>query len=270
MECSELSKWLIYLNNWIKELMIKIKNQTEIKKMRKAGKLTAELLEHLGQYVSPGISTAEIDARCVEFAKNNNAICAPLNYHGFPKSLCTSVNNVVCHGIPSENDILQDGDLVNLDVTLIVDGYHGDTNKTFILGDVDDEIKVFVERTRNAMMRGIEAIRPGGYLSEVGKAIEKYITKFRYGIVRDYGGHGIGKNFHEDPHVFHFYTPANKVRLKPGMCFTVEPMINMGGYEVVTSQKDGWTVTTLDNSLSAQFEHTILVTDKGYEILTEI
>ncbi|MBN2789894.1 MAG: type I methionyl aminopeptidase [Candidatus Delongbacteria bacterium] len=250
--------------------MIKIKSPEEIKKMRSAGKLAAEVLEYIEKYVVEGQNTAEIDRLCHEFIVSKGAIPAPLNYHGFPKSICTSVNNIVCHGIPSNKQILNNGDIVNVDVTVILDDYHGDTSRTYLIGDVKESTRLLVERSENAMMRGIQAIKPNSFLYEVGKAIEKYVNKFKYSIVRDYGGHGIGREFHEDPHVYHFYTPANRIRLRPGMIFTVEPMINEGGYEVVTSQTDGWTVTTKDNSLTAQFEHTVLVTEKGYEILTKL
>lgn len=250
--------------------MIRIKSPSEIQKMRAAGKLAAEVLQYIQEYVVVGQNTAEIDRLCHEFILNNRAIPAPLNYHGFPKSICTSVNNIVCHGIPDPEQILADGDIINVDVTVILDGYHGDTSKTYMVGDVKESTKLLVERTENAMMRGIQAIKPNSFLYEVGKSIEKYVNKFKYSIVRDYGGHGIGKEFHEDPHVYHFYTPANRIRLRPGMTFTIEPMINEGNFEVITSQTDGWTVTTKDNSLTAQFEHTVLVTPKGYEILTKL
>ena len=250
--------------------MIIIKTKEDIKKMKRVGKLAANLLDYIAPFVKEGVSTQYLNDLCEEFAQKNNAISAPLNYHGFPKSICTSINNVVCHGIPSENDILKNGDLVNIDVTLILDGYHGDTSRTFLIGNVTDEVKNLVDRTEKAMYKGISAVKPGKYLYEVGKAIEKYISKFGYSIVRDYGGHGIGKSFHEDPQVYHHYTRENKILLKEGMIFTVEPMINMGkSYKVVTSPIDGWTVTTKDNSLSAQFEHTILVTAQGAEILTK-
>ncbi|MDX2495002.1 MAG: type I methionyl aminopeptidase, partial [Desulfuromusa sp.] len=208
---------------------------------------------------------------CEEFTQKHGAISAPLNYHGFPKSICTSINNVVCHGIPSEKDILKHGDIVNVDITVILDGYHGDTSRTIMVGQVDEAIKNLVNRTEKAMYRGIAAVKAGKYLYEVGKSIEKYISKFGYSIVQTYGGHGIGKKFHEDPHVLHHFSQDNKIRLKEGMIFTVEPMINMGNTaEVETSASDGWTVTTTDGSLSAQFEHTILVTSGEAEILTAV
>lgn len=249
--------------------MISIKNKEEIAKMRSAGKLAGKTLSFIEPFIKAGISTEELNKLCHNFIVEHNAIPAPLNYSGFPKSICTSVNNVVCHGIPSEKEILKDGDIVNIDVTVILNGYHGDTSRTYFIGDVSEEVVKLVSRTEKAMMKGIEAVKPGGFLSEVGKAIEKYIKKYNYSIVSEYGGHGIGKKFHEDPHVYHFYTKLNKIRLKPGMTFTVEPMINLGSTgNITTSEVDGWTVTTNDNLPSAQFEHTILVTDKGYEILT--
>ena len=251
--------------------MILIKNQEEIEKMRKAGKLAAQLLNYVEPFVKDSVSTLYLNDLCEEFTQKHGAISAPLNYNGFPKSICTSINNVVCHGIPSKKDILKDGDIVNIDVTVILDGYHGDTSHTFMIGNVDEKAENLVNRTQNALYRGIDAVKPGIYLYEVGKTIEKYIDKFGYSIVRDYGGHGIGRNFHEDPHVFHHFTENNKIRLREGMIFTIEPMINMGkSYAVETSSIDGWTVTTADGSISAQFEHTVLVTSEGSEILTKL
>ncbi len=251
-------------------MMINIKTKEEIKKMKKAGKLAAELLIYLEPFVKEGITTQYLNDLAEQFTKKNGAISAPLNYGGFPKSICTSVNNVVCHGIPSEDQILKDGDIINVDVTVILDGYHGDTSKTFLIGNVNEEVANLVKRTKNAMERGINAVKPGKYLYEVGKTIEKYIGKFGYSIVKDYTGHGIGAKFHEDPPVFHHYTTENKIRLQEGMIFTVEPMINLGKSKTITSKEDKWTVTTSDNSISAQFEHTILVTANGAEILTKI
>lgn len=250
--------------------MIYIKNKYDIKMMRKSGELAAKLLKYIESFVKEGVSTLYLNDLCEEFTKKHGAISAPLNYNGFSKSICTSINNVVCHGIPSEKEILEDGDILNIDVTVKLDGYYGDTSKTYLIGNVDEEAKYLVRRTENAMYRGIKAVKPGKSLYEVGKAIEKYISKFGYSIVRDFVGHGIGKNFHEDPQVLHYYSLRNKIRLQEGMIFTIEPMINMGkSYEVKVSSEDGWTVTTEDGSLSAQFEHTVLVTSKGAEILTK-
>lgn len=249
--------------------MIIIKNKHEIEKMRRAGKLAAQLLNYIEPFVKEGTSTQYLNDLCEEFTKKHGAISAPLNYNGFPKSICTSINDVVCHGIPSEKEILGDGDIVNIDVTVILDGYHGDTSRTFMIGNVSEEVRKLVNRTEKSLYRGIEAVKPGNYLYEVSKAIEKYIFKFGYSIVKDFGGHGIGKEFHEDPFVFHYFTVKNKIRMKEGMTFTIEPMINMGkSSDVKISGKDSWTVKTVDGSVSAQFEHTILVTSKGVEILT--
>jgi len=248
-------------------MMIIIKKKKDIKKMRKAGKLAAELLDYITPFVKEGVSTEHLNDLCAKFTKKHKAKSAPLNYHGFPKSICTSINNVVCHGIPDKDDILKDGDIVNVDVTVILDGYFGDTSRTFTIGKVSPEVELLVERTYEALQIGIDAVKPGKYLYEVGKAIQKYLKPFGYSTVRDYGGHGIGKSFHEEPHVFHHFTLDNKIELKPGMIFTIEPMVNMGSSsEVITSEQDGWTVTTADDSLSAQFEHTILVTEDGAEI----
>ena len=251
--------------------MIPIKNEYEIKKMRKAGKLAGKILKYIEPFIKEGVSTLYLNDLCEEFTRKQGAISAPLNYNGFPKSICTSVNDVVCHGIPSKKEILKNGDIVNIDITVKLDGYHGDTSKTYLVGNVNEEVKYLVQRTENAMYRGINAIKPGKYLYEVGKAIEKYISKFGYSIVHDFVGHGIGKNFHEEPQVFHHYSLGNKIRLQEGMIFTVEPMINMGNsYEIKVSKEDGWTVTTQDGSLSAQFEHTVLVTSNGVDILTKV
>ncbi|MDX2482022.1 MAG: type I methionyl aminopeptidase [Desulfuromusa sp.] len=257
--------------NYRGKMMIVIKTQEEIVKMRKAGNLAAQLLNYIEPFAQEGVSTQHLNDLCEEFTQKHGAISAPLNYHGFPKSICTSINDVVCHGIPTETDILKNGDIVNVDVTVILDGFHGDTSRTFMIGDVDEKIKNLVQRAENAMYRGIAAVESGKYLYEVGKAVEKYIDKFDYSIVHTYGGHGIGKSFHEDPHVLHHFSKDNKIRLRKGMIFTVEPMINMGKTSAVeTSSEDGWTVTTADGSVSAQFEHTILVTSEGAEILTKV
>ncbi len=251
--------------------MIYIKNKYDIKMMRKAGELAAKILNYITPFVKEGVSTLYLNDLCEDFTKKHGAISAPLNYNGFPKSICTSINNVVCHGIPSEKEILQDGDIINIDVTVKLNGYHGDTSRTYLIGNVDEEAKYLVRRTENAMYRGIKTVKPGKYLYEVGKAVEKYISKFGYSIVRDFVGHGIGKSFHEDPQILHYYSLRNKIRLQEGMIFTIEPMINMGkSYEVKVSSEDDWTVTTEDGSLSAQFEHTVLVTSKCAEILTKV
>ncbi len=260
---------------WLKiktdETMIIIKSKHEIEKMRKAGRLAAGLLAYIEPFVKKDTSTLRLNDLCEKFTKEHGAISAPLNYHGFPKSICTSINDVVCHGIPSAKEILKDGDIVNVDVTVILDGFHGDTSKTFLIGDVKSETRKLVSSTEEAMLRGINAVKPGEYLYEVGREIEQFIRKLGYSIVTELGGHGIGRGFHEAPLVLHHYSRQNRIKLKEGMTFTIEPMINMGtSSKVVISPDDGWTVRTKDGSLSAQFEHTIVVTSDGAEILTKL
>lgn len=239
--------------------------------MRVAGKRAAEVLHFIEPFVRPGVSTAELDRLCHDFIVKNGGIPAPLHYRGFPKSICTSINDVICHGIPSNKEILKTGDIINIDVTVIVDGYHGDTSRTYFVGEVSEQARLLVERTEKAMYKGIAEVRPGAHFNNIGKTIETYIAKYGYGIVEDYTGHGIGKNFHNNPPVFHFDTGQPGPRMEQNMAFTIEPMINAGSdWRAVTDKKDGWTVRTLDGSLSAQFEHTILVTADGYEILTMI
>lgn len=245
------------------------KNRIEIDKMRAAGKLAAETLDFITPYVKPGVSTLELNDRCHEFITKNGAIPAPLNYRGFPKSICTSINAVVCHGIPSASEILKDGDILNIDVTVIVDSYHGDTSRMFLVGNVEPKLKKLVDDTWLAMMEGIKTIKSGSHLSDIGRAIQTFAEARGYSVVRDYCGHGIGKIFHEEPMVLHYdpKDPRYDMRLRKGMTFTVEPMINLG---VDTSHvlDDDWTVVTDDGKPSAQFEHTLVVTDDGCELLT--
>jgi methionyl aminopeptidase len=244
-----------------------IKTPEEIKKMRVAGKLAAEVLEMIEEHVVPGITTLELDNICHAYIVNTqNAIPAPLNYKGFPKSICTSVNHVVCHGIPSEK-VLKEGDIINIDVTVIKNGYHGDTSKMFNLGKVSIKANRLSKAAYESMRIGIACVKPGAQLGDIGHAIQKYVEGMNYAIVRDYCGHGIGKNFHEDPQVLHYGQKKTGLTLKSGMIFTIEPMLNLGKHEVKLLP-DKWTVITKDRSLSAQWEHTILVTDDGYEILT--
>jgi len=249
---------------------IEIKNQEAIDKMRVAGQLAASVLDMIGPHVKAGVSTDELDRLCHDFITNDlDAIPAPLNYHGFPKSICTSVNNVVCHGIPGDKT-LKKGDIINIDITVIKDGYHGDTSKMFIVGKSSVKGQRICRIAQECMYIGIEKVKPGIYLGEIGIAIENHANKNNCSVVRDYCGHGIGQTFHAAPQVLH-YDDGNLKKspvLEAGMTFTIEPMVNLGGYEVNTSQVDGWTVTTKDKSLSAQWEHTILVTETGYEILT--
>jgi methionyl aminopeptidase len=249
--------------------MIHIKNKAEIERMRAAGRLAAELLIYIESFVKIGVSTEELNTICHEFTVKRGAIPAPLNYKGsFPKSICTSINDVVCHGIPKATDILKDGDILNIDVTPILNGYHGDTSRMFLLGNVKPEIKKLVEDTEKAMWIGIDQIKPGKRVNDISNAIDDYLTPLGYGIVRDLMGHGVGKKFHEDPQVPHFRQSRLLAKLEPGMTFTVEPMVNLGTHQVLFSKTDKWTVRTKDGKWSAQTEHTVLVTDSGYEVLT--
>jgi methionyl aminopeptidase len=248
--------------------LVHIKNKAEIEKMRAAGKLAAELLQYIESFVKPGVNTQELNDICHEYTLKRGATSAPLNYKGFPKSICTSINDVVCHGIPKTSDVLKDGDIINIDVTPILNGYHGDTSKTFLVGKVKPEIKKLVTDTEKAMWIGIEQVRPGNRVNDISNAIDEFLTANGYGIVRDLMGHGIGKKFHEDPQIPHFKQTRLLTKLEEGMTFTIEPMVNLGAYNVVVSKSDKWTVRTKDGKWSAQFEHTVLVTHKGYEILT--
>ena len=235
--------------------------------MRVAGRLAAEVLEMIGGYVEPGVSTEELDRICHEYiVDKQKAIPAPLNYRGFPKSICTSVNHQVCHGIPG-NKILKNGDIVNIDVTVIKDGFHGDTSKMFFVGSPTVLGKRLVEVTHQAMWKGIDLVRPGTRLGDIGHAIQRFVETHGYSVVQEYCGHGIGRGFHEEPQVLHYGSPNTGITLQAGMTFTIEPMVNAGRRNVKLLP-DGWTVVTKDRKLSAQWEHTILVTPSGHEILT--
>ena len=248
-------------------MSVSIKTPEDIEKMRKVGRLAGEVLEMIGEFIKPGVTTGEIDRLCHEFIVNNQqSIPAPLNYRGFPKSVCTSVNHVVCHGIPGDKK-LKNGDLINVDVTLIHDGFHGDTSKMFYVGEPSIQARRLVDVTRACLLTGIRMVKPGVRLGDIGHAIQKQAEGAGYSVVREYCGHGIGRVFHEDPQVLHYGEPGTGMELKAGMTFTIEPMINAGKRHV-KMLPDGWTVVTKDHSLSAQWEHTILVTDKGFEVLT--
>ena len=245
-----------------------IKTGEEIERMRVAGRLAAEVLEMIGEHVQPGVSTGELDRICHRYiTEEQDAIPAPLNYRGFPKSICTSVNHVVCHGIPSDDKILKGGDIVNIDVTVIKDGYHGDTSKMFTVGKASVQAERLIRVTQECLYKGIELVRPGMRLGTIGHAIQRHAESNHYSVVREYCGHGIGKTFHEEPQVVHYGTPDTGFELQAGMCFTIEPMINAGKRHV-RLLPDDWTVVTKDHKLSAQWEHTLLVTETGYEVLT--
>ena len=248
-------------------MTVTIKTPEEIEAMRVAGRLAAEVLEMIGPYVQAGVTTNELNQICHDYIVNEQqAIPAPLNYHGFPKSICTSVNHVICHGIPNEKR-LKNGDMVNIDITVIKDGYHGDTSKMFFVGEPSIKGQRLSRVAYECLRLGIELVKPGIQLGDIGHAIQQHAEANNYAVVREYCGHGIGKQFHEDPQVLHYGSPGTGLALEPGMTFTIEPMINAGKRQVKLL-KDGWTVVTKDHSLSAQWEHTLLVTETGHEILT--
>ena len=235
--------------------------------MRRAGRLAAETLDMVTSHVRPEVTTEELDRMCHEYILDHHAVPAPLNYRGFPKSICTSVNHVVCHGIPSTEKRLNDGDIINIDVTVILDGWHGDTSRMFYVGKPSIKARRLVETTYEAMMRGIEVIRPGATLGDIGHAIQTFAEARRFSVVRDFCGHGLGRVFHDAPSILHYGKSGTGPILREGMFFTVEPMINAGKYHVKILQ-DGWTAVTRDAQLSAQFEHSIGVTADGHEIFT--
>jgi methionyl aminopeptidase len=247
---------------------VTIKTPAQQDQMRTAGRLAADVLDMIGPYVVPGVTTDELNARCHEYIVNvQQAVPAPLNYRGFPKSICTSVNHVVCHGIPSPDKRLKQGDIINVDVTVIKDGWHGDTSRMYPVGKIAPSAQRLIDITHEAMWIGIRQVRPGAHLGDIGAAIQGFVEPQHLSIVREYCGHGIGQIFHEDPQVLHYGERGTGVQLLPGMTFTVEPMVNAGKRHV-RLLPDGWTVITKDHSLSAQWEHTVLVTDTGYEVLT--
>ena len=248
---------------------VTIKTSDEIEKMQIAGRLAAEVLEMIEPSVRAGVTTGELNRICHDYIVNEQqAIPAPLNYRGFPKSICTSVNHVVCHGIPNGDEELEDGDIINIDVTVIKDGYHGDTSKMFSVGSPPPRARRLIEVTYECMKLAIQMIKPGVRLGDMGYAIQKYAEDNNFSVVREYCGHGIGRQFHEDPQVLHYGEKGTGLILEPGMIFTVEPMINMGKRQIQLLD-DNWTVITKDKKLSAQWEHTVLVTETGYEVLTK-
>lgn len=246
-----------------------IKTADDIERMRVAGRMTAEVLEMIRPQVRPGVTTGELDRICHDYITGTlQAIPAPLNYHGFPRSICTSINDVVCHGIPSDTKKLKDGDIVNIDVTVIKDGYHGDSSIMVEVGEVAPHATRLVEVTRECLYLALDVVKPGATLGDIGHVIQTHAEKNYYSVVREYCGHGIGTVFHEDPQVLHYGRKGTGLVLEPGMTFTIEPMINAGRRHTRLNKKDGWTVTTRDGRLSAQWEHTLCVTDDGCEVLT--
>jgi methionyl aminopeptidase len=251
-------------------MTVSTKTPDEIEKMRVAGRLAAEVLQVVAEHVKPGVSTEELDRICHDHIVNvQKATPANLGYKGYPKTTCISANNVICHGIPNEAKVLRDGDIINIDVTVIKDGWHGDTSRMYYVGAPSVMARRLVEVTREALFRGIRTVRPGATLGDVGHAIQQYAEGERFSVVREYCGHGIGKVYHEDPQVLHYGRPGEGLVFKPGMTFTIEPMINEG-MRFTRLLPDGWTVVTKDRKLSAQWEHTVVVTDDGVEILTRL
>lgn len=244
-----------------------IKTPEEIERMREAGRLAASVLDMIGEHVRPGVTTEHLDALCHDFMVNElDVVPAPLNYRGFPKATCTSVNHVVCHGIPGPKK-LRKGDILNIDITVIKDGWHGDTSRMFFVGEPSIKARRLVEVTKECLWKGIEQVRPGATLGDIGHAIQTWAERHNYSIVREYCGHGIGQQFHEDPQVLHYGEPGEGLRLEEGMTFTIEPMVNAGkpGTKLL---RDNWTAVTRDRSLSAQWEHTLAVTADGFDVLT--
>ena len=248
---------------------VSLKTPDEIEKMRVAGQLAAEVLKMIEPHVQPGVTTDELDRICHDYIVDvQRAIPAPLNYKGFPKSICTSVNHQVCHGIPGDK-VLKKGDIINIDITVIKDGYHGDTSKMFFVSQPSVQAERLVRLSHECMVKGIEAVRPGARLGDIGHVIQQHAEGHDLSVVREYCGHGIGREFHEEPQVLHYGRPGTGIELRPGMTFTIEPMINAGRKEVKLLA-DNWTVVTRDHSLSAQWEHTVLVTETGVEVLTRL
>jgi methionyl aminopeptidase len=253
-------------------MTVTIKSGAEIEGMRVAGRLGAEVLDYITPFVKPGVTTGELDQLCHDYMVNvQGTIPAPLNYapsghNPYPKSICTSVNNQVCHGVPGDK-VLKNGDIVNLDITVIKDGWHGDTSRMFVVGETTPQARRLIQITYEAMWIGINQVKAGARLGDIGHAIQRFAEKSGYSVVREFCGHGIGRVFHEDPQVLHYGKPGTGLLLEPGMTFTIEPMINAGKRDI-RQMPDGWTIVTKDRSLSAQWEHTILVTDTGFEVLT--
>ena len=253
-------------------MSVSLKSTEDVEKMRLAGRLAAEVLDYITSYVQAGVTTGELNRLCHNYmVEEQRTIPAPLNYappgHApYPASVCTSVNHVVCHGIPGDKK-LKSGDIVNIDITVIKDGFHGDTSRMFLVGTPSIQARRLVEVTYEAMWKGIRAVRPGAHLGDIGHVIQRYAESNGFSIVREFCGHGIGRKFHEEPQVLHYGRPGTGLKLQPGMVFTIEPMVNAGG-PGIRCMKDGWTIVTADHSLSAQWEHTVLVTETGYEVLT--
>ncbi|MGV8982192.1 methionyl aminopeptidase [Clostridium sp.] len=246
-----------------------IKSKEQIEGIRESAKINNGLLDLVSENIKEGMTTEEIDKLAYDFTIAHGGIPATLNYDGFPKSICTSINDEVCHGIPSKDVVLKNGDIINVDATTMLNGYYSDASRMFTIGEVSSEAKKIVEITKECLNKGIEAVKPWGFLGDIGAAIQEHAEKNGYSVVRDYGGHGVGLQMHEEPFVFHFGTRGTEMILAPGMVFTIEPMINGGSHEIFIDEGNGWTASTADGSLSAQWEHTVLVTEDGLEIIAK-
>lgn len=251
-------------------MAIIIKNQEQIEGIRKSAQLAGRTLQLIGDYIKEGVTTEYLDNIIKEFIADHGAIAAPLNYNGFPKSSCISPNNVICHGIPSKDVILKAGDIVNIDITTILDGYFGDTSRMFTVGEVSDEVQNLLDVTKHCLDLGIQQVKPKNSFGNIGYFIGRYAQAKGYSVVYEFCGHGVGLQFHEEPQVDHLARKNSGAEMKPGMIFTIEPMINQGKPKVDIDENDGWTARTIDNKLSAQYEHTILVTPTGFEVLTDV
>ncbi|ALO13684.1 type I methionyl aminopeptidase [Salinivirga cyanobacteriivorans] len=251
-------------------MSIIIKTPEQIEGIRKSSRLAASCLDYIEPYVEPGVSTGYLDKKIEDYIRAHGATPAPLNYHGFPKATCISPNNVVCHGIPSDDQILKNGDVINIDVTTILDGFYGDTSRMFEVGPIDDETARLLDVTKHCLDLGIQQVKPGNRFGNIGFMINRYAKSKGYSVVYEFCGHGVGLEFHEEPQVEHIARKNSGAKMKPGMVFTIEPMINAGKPKVSVDNADGWTARTIDEQLSAQYEHTILVTEDGYEVLTDL
>ncbi|EKQ56153.1 MULTISPECIES: methionyl aminopeptidase [unclassified Clostridium] len=246
-----------------------IKTKEQIEGIKKSAEINNGLLDLIAENIKEGMTTEEIDKLAYDYTISNGGIPATLNYDGFPKSICVSINNVVCHGIPSKDVILKSGDIVNVDATTILNGYYSDASRMFMIGEVNEEAKKLVQIAKECLNKGLEEVKPWGFLGDVGAAIQEHAESNGYSVVRDFGGHGVGLDIHEEPFVFHFGKRGTDMVLVPGMVFTIEPMINSGSHEIFIDENDGWTVLTADGSLSAQWEHTVLVTEEGIEVISK-
>lgn len=268
--CSTIAGFVVIKRELqLSDMTIHLKTAEEISKMRISGKLAADVLEMIGPFVQPGVSTGELDRICHNYiVEEQKAIPAPLNYNGFPKSICTSVNHVICHGIPSDDKLLKSGDIINIDITVIKDGFHGDTSKMFCVGEAPSHAQRLISITQECLYKAINIVKPGTTLGDIGHIIQQHGEANNYSIVREYCGHGIGRIFHEEPQVLHYGSKGQGTKIVEGMTFTIEPMLNAGSRYTKLSRNDGWTVTTKDRRLSAQWEHTLAVTSDGCEVLT--